>query len=107
MFNLILQELKSIKSNQSNSDEALKVISSSVKALNDRVLGQGKTMTSLNQAMNTLNGNLNTVTSDVKSQGAIIGGLNTRIAAIEKSLSEAVHCPPPTTTPLALNDITH
>ncbi|CAI6351136.1 unnamed protein product [Macrosiphum euphorbiae] len=57
--------------------------------------------------MNTLNENLNTVTSDVKSQGAIIGGLNTRIAAVEKSLSEAVHCPPPTTNPLALNDITH
>ncbi|CAI6374175.1 unnamed protein product [Macrosiphum euphorbiae] len=106
-FNLILQELKSIKSNQSKSDEALKVISSSVKALNDRVSGQAKTMTSLSQAMNTLNGNLNTVTSDVKSQGAIIGGLNTRIAAVEKNLSETVHCPPPTTTPLALNDITH
>jgi len=57
--------------------------------------------------MNTLNGNLNTVTSDVKSQGEIIGGLNTRIAAVVKSLSEAMHCPPPTTTPLALNDITY
>jgi len=106
-FNLILQELKSIKSNQSKSDEALKFISSSVKALNDRVSGQGKTMTSLSQAMNTLNLNLNFVTSDVKSQSGIIGGLNTRIAAMEKCLSEAVHCPPPTTIPLTLNDITH
>lgn len=64
-------------------------------------------MTSLSQAMNTLNGKLNAVTSDVKSQGATIGGLNTRITAVEKSLSEAVHCPPPTSPPLALNDITH
>jgi len=40
--------------------------------------------------MNNLNRNLNIATSDVKSQGAIIGGLNTRIAAVEKSLSEAV-----------------
>jgi len=64
-------------------------------------------MTSFSQAMNTLNGNLNTVTSNVKSQGAIIGGLNTRIDAVEKSFSEAEHCPPPTTNPLALNDITH
>lgn len=52
-----------------------------------------------NQAINILHGNLNTVIKDVKSQGVMIEGLNTRVTL------EATYLPTPTTDPLALADI--
>lgn len=56
-------------------------------------------MKSFNQTINSLHGNLNTVTKDVKLQGAMIEGLNTRVTL------EATYLPPLTTDPLALADI--
>ncbi|KAF0693259.1 Uncharacterized protein FWK35_00033901 [Aphis craccivora] len=87
---LILNELKSIKSQQSKSDEVLVNISSSISDLNSKVSQQGKQLSSLGQAINSLNKQLNVVTNDVKAHGKRFDDLETRITATEKTLSETV-----------------
>lgn len=66
-FKLILQKLKMLKSIQASSDGTLK--GTSIRSLNDKVSQHKKTMSSLNQAVNTLNRNINIVANDVKMHG--------------------------------------
>lgn len=104
-FNLILNELQSIKSQQLKSDELLNGISSSMSALNDKVLQQGKNISALGHSVNTLGKQLNTVTNDVKSHGLLIGGLETRMVATEKTLSNIAASPSTTESTPSLNEI--
>jgi len=87
---LILNELKSIKSQQTKSDEVLVNISSSVSDLNSKVSQQIKQLSSLGLAINSLNKQLNVVTNDVKAHGKRFNNLETRITAAKKTLSETV-----------------
>jgi len=74
-------------------------------ALNDKVVQQGKNISALRHSVNSFGQQLNTVTNDVKSQGQLIGGLDTRILAAEKTLSNIAASPSTTETTPSLNDI--
>jgi len=104
-LNRILNELQSIKSQQIKSDELLNCISSSMAALNDKVVQQGKNISALGHSVNSFGKQLNTVTNDVKSQGQLIGGLETRILAAEKTLSNISASPSTTESTPSINDI--
>ncbi|CAI6373431.1 unnamed protein product [Macrosiphum euphorbiae] len=103
-LNCILNELQSIKSQQIKSDELLNGISSSMAALNDKVVQQGKNISALGHSVNSFGKQLNTVTNDVKSQGQLVGGLETRIL-YEKTLSNSSASPSTTESTPSINDI--
>ncbi|KAL4153504.1 hypothetical protein QTP88_001337 [Uroleucon formosanum] len=74
-------------------------------ALNDKVLQQGKNISALSHSVNTLGKQLNTVTNDVKSHGLLIDGLETRMVATGKTLSNIAASPPTTESTPSLNEI--
>jgi len=104
-LNRILNELQSIKSQRIKSDELLNGISLTMTALSDKVVQQGKNISALGHSVNLFGKQLNTVTNEVKSQGQLIGRLETRILATEKTLSNIAASLSTTETTPSLNDI--
>ncbi|CAI6354207.1 unnamed protein product [Macrosiphum euphorbiae] len=74
-------------------------------ALNDKVVQQGKNISALGHSINMFGKQLNTVTNDVKSQGQLIGGLETRILAAKKTLSNIAASPSTTESTRSINNI--
>jgi len=74
-------------------------------ALSDKVVQQGKNISALGHSVNSFGNQLNTVSNEVKSQGQLIGGLETRILAVEKTLSNITVSSSTTETTPSLNDI--
>ncbi|KAF0715593.1 Uncharacterized protein FWK35_00034356, partial [Aphis craccivora] len=104
-LNRILNELQCIKSQQIKSDELLSGISLTMYALSDKVVQQRKNISALGHSVNSFGNQLNTDSNEVKSQGQLIGGLETRILAVEKTLSNITVSSSTTETTPSLNDI--